>query len=424
MRSLVGRAKRAGSRSLVEQLASLTSSGDGSTLSLDFTTGVLDSRLSFTRSTTATYINSQGYVTTMAAAPTNDPTKARFDYDPTTLTPRGLLIEGSAINYVLRSTVNPFSSPWSSAGTNLPIPSVDYTGGGFAPDNTTYPTRIQFGISSGGSPSRIIQQTTYTTNPTTANPYTVSVWMKSNTAGTNYTINIYGTSGNNSVTVTPTWQRFTVVNTSGTSLVGYIYISNESTSVAADISVWGVQLEAGSGASSYIPTGASTGNRAADKCSIENISSLNYSTTNGSMYYEGRFTKVNTASYPWRAGFTKELGDERCFGFLTNSAGSSVEAKGPGATPTASVAQTIAANTNYKLAWSLDATLSTGEVRKSSNGTAVSVSGASDLTVTGSPTYFMFGQKGYEDYYPNGTIKGFKYWPITLSDTQLQALTT
>ncbi len=36
--------------------------GDGSTLSLDFTGGVLDPRLSFTRTTNATFINSRGYV--------------------------------------------------------------------------------------------------------------------------------------------------------------------------------------------------------------------------------------------------------------------------------------------------------------------------------------------------------------------------
>lgn len=193
---------------------------------------------------------------------------ARFDYDPTTTPPqpRGLLIEGSAANYVLRSNVTGFPSPWSTAGTNLPTVTAGYTGGGVSPDGIAYPTRIQFGVNSGGSASRLLQATSYATNPTTANPYTVSVWMKSNTAGTNYTVNIYGTAGNNSVTVTPTWQRFQIVNTSGTSLVGYIYISNESTSIAADVSIWGVQLEAGNGASSLIPTGASQGSRAADSC--------------------------------------------------------------------------------------------------------------------------------------------------------------
>jgi hypothetical protein len=156
---------------------------------------------------------------------------------------------------------------------------------------------------------------------------------------------------------------------------------------------------------------------------MDNITSLQYSTTNGSMYYEGRFSKLNTSSFPWRMGFTTESGDHRVFGFLTNSGGSSVEAKGPSSTPTASVSVSLALNTDYKLAWSMDTALATGEVRRSSNGGAVSVSSASALTVTGTPTYFMFGQKGYGAFFPAGTIKAAKYWPTTLPDAQLQAIT-
>jgi hypothetical protein len=157
---------------------------------------------------------------------------------------------------------------------------------------------------------------------------------------------------------------------------------------------------------------------------MDNITSLQYSTTNGSMYYEGRFSKLNTASFPWRMGFTTESGDHRVFGLLTNSAGSSIEAKGPSSTPTASVGVSLALNTDYKLAWGMDTSLATGEVRRFINGGAVSVSGATALTVTGTPTYFMFGQKGYGLWFPSGTIKAAKYWPTTLSDTQLQAITT
>ena len=40
----------------------MSRAGDGSTLSLDFTTGSLDPRLTFTRTSNATFINSQGYV--------------------------------------------------------------------------------------------------------------------------------------------------------------------------------------------------------------------------------------------------------------------------------------------------------------------------------------------------------------------------
>lgn len=78
----------------------MRSRGDGSTLNLDFTGGSLDSRVVLTRSAnTATYINSSGYVTTAVA------NEARFEYDPTTLAAKGLLIEGQAINLTNYSNI-------------------------------------------------------------------------------------------------------------------------------------------------------------------------------------------------------------------------------------------------------------------------------------------------------------------------------
>jgi len=57
----------------------------------------LDSRITFTRSSTATYINSAGVISNAAI---NEP---RFDYDPTTLSLKGLLIEGQRTNLLLQS---------------------------------------------------------------------------------------------------------------------------------------------------------------------------------------------------------------------------------------------------------------------------------------------------------------------------------
>lgn len=379
---------------------------DGSTLWLDFTTNTLDSRCTFTRSTTATYINAQGYVTSAAV---NTP---RFEYDPTTFSSEGLLIEAQTINYLPYSQ-GLIGTGWSTGG--ICTRTANYATG---PDGVALSaTRLEMSYSGG-------EGRTYYASAYTTLPHTTSIWLKSNT-GSNQTVRLWNTSGTPvSCTVTPTWQRFSSVSVFGTSLPGYFYLENPSTTTAVDILAWGAQLEAGSGVSSYIPTTTSTATRAADFCSIEDISSLAYSTTAGSMLYVGSFTKVNSVSYPWRAGFTKQSTDERTFGFLTNSLGSSIEAKGVGATPTASVSQSISTNTEYKIAWSLNTALSTGEVRKSSNGSAVSVSGATALTATGSPTYFMFGQKGYELYFPSGTIKTFKYWPTTLDDLTIQGLTS
>jgi hypothetical protein len=74
-------------------------------MALDFTTASLDSRVTLTRTgNTATVINSSGVI---AAINANLP---RFDYDPTSLVCRGLLIEESRTNLLLNSLLN---------GTNL-----------------------------------------------------------------------------------------------------------------------------------------------------------------------------------------------------------------------------------------------------------------------------------------------------------------
>lgn len=71
----------------------------GPTLVLDFLNGTLDSRITFTRSTTATYTDSTGAIATAAI---NAP---RFTYDSVTLAPQGLLIEEQRTNIVLNSAI-------------------------------------------------------------------------------------------------------------------------------------------------------------------------------------------------------------------------------------------------------------------------------------------------------------------------------
>jgi hypothetical protein len=82
-------------------------------LALDFTTAVLDARVTITRaSNTATAINSSGVIAVVNA---NLP---RFDYNPTTLACRGLLIEQASTNVLLNSLID---------GTNLATQTVAMT---------------------------------------------------------------------------------------------------------------------------------------------------------------------------------------------------------------------------------------------------------------------------------------------------------
>lgn len=70
-------------------------------MALDFTTGVLDSRVTIARAlNTATRTNSSGALEIVNA---NLP---RFDYDPTTLAPKGLLIEEARTNLFLNSLID------------------------------------------------------------------------------------------------------------------------------------------------------------------------------------------------------------------------------------------------------------------------------------------------------------------------------
>jgi hypothetical protein len=334
----------------------------------------------------------------------------RFDYDPTTLQPLGLLIEGSAVNYVLQSGLNPFASPtWQTAGTTLPTTTTGYTGNGFAPDNTSRPTRVQFAVN-GGSASRIFQQTSYTTNPTTAAPYTVSVWMKSNTAGTNYTINILGTAGSSAVTVTPTWQRFTVVNTSGTSLVGYVYISNESGSVAADVLIWGAQLEAGNGASSYIPTGASTGSRAADNCQLLDLTTMGFNANAGTVYLDvGSRLNSSGRSYTFlpTSGVTDQIFEGGGSALNVYTSGAFVAQIGGSTVNAQKIAVAYAAN----------------DFASSTNGAAVATDTVGSLPTT-LAKLTIGGSIANPAGYLSGRIRVFKYWPTRLPNAQLQTLTT
>ena len=411
--------------------------GDGSTLSLDFTTGVLDPRLTFTRSTTATYINSSGYVTTMGAAPTNDPTKARFDYSPTNIgQPRGLLVEGQTTNVANNS----------NALANAGGLTRTYPTGVISPDGTENAQR--FTKSDATTPRYIYPTTLFTVPASTA--YTASIWIKydgyafttqiqSDTAmdwGGAWTAAFVIATGGITVgsrtgicsasTVTPYpngWYRCTATITTGAAPTGANprFLIDVVGTTGVSVLVYGLQLEAGSGASSYVPTGASQVTRNADLCYMSDISSLSYSATNGSMFYEGSFSKTNSASYPTRMGFLTAAGGDPAFEIFVN--GTTIFGGIRSVSASNEITRTIATNTNYKFATSFN-TASSSQVRCSLNGAAVVGSGTSAITATRTPTVFGFTRSGYDLYFPSGTIKTAKYWNTTLNDADLVSKST
>lgn len=264
-------------------------------LALDFTTGVLDPRVTVVRAlNTATRYNSSGYIEIVNA---NLP---RFDYDPATRTPKGLLIEESRINIALQSQDFNTAS-WTKS--NLTISAGAVT----SPDGTANAYKLEETSATG------IHAVTQGPTMALSTTYTLSVYAKA--AERDWiALNIYsGTASNwtwfdvkngaiGSATNNPPrsiqavgngWYRCAITVTtaaSGTPNIA-IFVANANGSISyagttgSGIYPYGAQLEAGAFATSYIPTTTTSLTRNADQVAMTG--------TNFSDWYnssEGSFT--------------------------------------------------------------------------------------------------------------------------------------
>jgi len=231
-------------------------------ITLDFQNSQqLDPRVTFSRASSATYINSAGQVASAADH------EARFDHDPVTGECQGLLLEESRTNLV---TYSEEFDQWN-AGSNATIT----PNAAIAPDGSMTADLI-----TGSLPSADVVLTGLSTSNTES--YTASIYVKAgdDTTGAlraggdgNYieiqfnlsTETFTLSDGGNSAVISGDlqsvgngWYRVIV---SG-SAVGYTTSSNVLTS--GRLYIWGAQLEQGSFSSSYIPTSGSTATRSQD----------------------------------------------------------------------------------------------------------------------------------------------------------------
>jgi hypothetical protein len=393
-------------------------------LVLDFAgTGTLDSRVTFTRSTTGTYYNSSGVLSTAAM---NAP---RFDYNPSTLEPLGLLIEQSSTNLVL----------YSEQFDNLNWTALRAT---VTPNNTVSPdgtSNADLILDTAVSGTHVLIQTV--TKSATAIPYTASVYLKASTrnngelrmsdqsgngirvvfnlsAGTVGSPIVFGTGytiGTSSITpVGNNWYRVSASGTSNTATVNSleIYIANASLATSyvgngSGFFVFGADLEALAFPTSYIKTDTLQVTRASDNASMTGTNFSNWYNQGQGTFYCSANCSPTTLIY---SGF---------FNLQSSSSPSSpLNAYNNGSnnvTWIPSGNQTFGANQNFA-----------GNYTTSTS--ALSASGASPLISNtigvGSVNYtsLIIGASTYVRYL-NGYIKKLAYYPIALTSAQLQALT-
>lgn len=402
----------------------------GPALSLNFLSGTLDSRVTFTRSSTATFVGSNGFIQTAAI---NTP---RFDYDPVTLEAEGLLIEEARTNLVRYSQAFNETSVWAY-GTNSITPDTVASPDGNTNADTFTATSTGVGFAR--------QTITIAASAT----YTATCFFKKGSVNFANITCISGSDGNrywfnlNSGAVASTavvgagytnvsakietygdgWYRcsMTFTNTANTSLNLFVLFTDADASLTLTSGntgyLWGAQLEAGAFPTSYIPTVASQVTRTADVPSMTG--------TNFSSWYagpQGTFVCGFTANNPavssralWVAdNSTGRILDVYISGIAPNrvdvySNHTLSGLYGLGTFPTP--------NTIIKVA----ATMGENDSAAVANGGAVVVDNITGVPLTA--TRLIMGQYNSVSYL-NGHIRSVTYYNSRLTNAQLQALST
>ena len=376
----------------------------------------------------------------------------RFDYDPTTMAPRGLLVEGASTNLCEQGQYcwgNGATQAWArsaqvhvnsvngAAGANN-VPRIDGPDGGsltgtslFKDSGSTF-VRTNINVA-------VAQLTTYTFSvyvraPSGGNPYmrlaafNGGTWLNTTGDTTASGITITNTAGSgsrfNGVPSTAwvrIWVTFTTqaLQTSAT----IAFYPDADTSNAATMYVWGAQVEAGSGPSSVILTGASTATRNEDSATMAiSAAQLGFDLYRYTMRVRGRQNKFAAASSFARSlrlhdASTEQVGlpvsNNTLYGTSRNVSNNAIAE--------VSVAATL--NQDFRFAWALNADLATNTMLGSLNQSPLSASRTATGPM-GSPTTLSFNTNtSPTSNFASMTIRDVKFWPRQMTASELNALT-
>ena len=389
----------------------------------------LDSRVTFTRASTGTYVGSDGLIKTAAA------NEARFDHNPVTGESLGLLVEESRTNFLKYS--QDISSQFFNNG---------YDGGLISPNSVVAPdgtlTGSKLAIVNGGTQTwwGTYNTSNYVTVVSGAT-YTYSCFFKAGEisvvdlmgdvrdgGGINLRVTFtltnsgsYSLSAGSSAGITPLsngWYRCWVTGTAdaSTSEEPGIYASYSGNG-SDGFYAWGLQFEAGAFPTSYIPTTTATVTRSAD---VANLTGTNFS----SWYNQSEGTFVASVDRDFA------ISGGAVFCLRSTSLGQQLQ-----------LTQFPLGGQNlmrFNTAWvnNLDVitnpvgvpnkvgvALAPSDFACCCNGGPITSNSAAGFGVYQSNTLDIGRRGNYNDEWYNGTFSRIAYYPVRLPDATLQALT-
>ena len=166
---------------------------------------------------------------------------------------------------------------WSKANAGVASAPVVTANAEISPDGTQNADRIVFTLN-GGTASGDISQLESTAFVSVSLTRTQSVYIKTTDNTTKVFTFVTPTGAVQAITVTGTYQRFTLTATGVAA--GSVRLrlrgssSAEGTATSATIAIWGMQYEDGAYATTYIPTTSATATRVADTATVTGVSSL------------------------------------------------------------------------------------------------------------------------------------------------------
>jgi hypothetical protein len=395
------------------------------TLSFDFVNaGVLDPSVTFTRPTSATYFDETGILRVA------NPNTPRFDFSPSTLAAQGLLIEESRTNLTLQS--EDFATTWTVTGATVS------TNATTAPSGTTTADKLQEDTSTGSH--LVTQNITFTAASHTASIFAKKAerdWIRvlffdgTNTFSAFFNLNtgtvgtITGAGATASIqNVGNGWYRCAVTATASAgsgSFAPRVALADNNSSYAGStgsgIFIWGAQIEAGAFPTSYIPTTTTALTRSADVASVNTLSPW-YNASAGTLFAESQQLAVQTASvFPRTAqiddGSNNNLittiwrtDTNRFYGTVTTGGVTQADIGTNGVTQTNVNKIALAYATN-------DFAASTNGGTPSTDNTGTVPTGLTTLRLGSAFTASIL----------NGYLRRITYYPVRLTNAQLQNLT-